>query len=204
MALEKLRDVTVLAVRQQTEWVEALASFETQNRYAVLDGAGRELFYAAEHSGLLGWWTLQSHRPFTVDVLDREGRPVLVLRRPFRLYFHELEVRDGEGRLLGAVRRRSRVFALLRRIYSVCDADGRETLALFGPVLHPWTFRIMADATETGRITKQWSGVGKEMFTDADHFGVELPADAEPNVKAVLLAAVFLIDFVHFERASRH
>ena len=36
-------------------------------------------------------------------------------------------------------------------------------------------------------------------MTDADNFGVELPADLDASVKAVFLGAVFLVDFVHFE-----
>ena len=52
-------------------------------------------------------------------------------------------------------------------------------------------------------ITKKWSGLGKEMFTDADHFGVEFPERADIALKAVLLGAVFLIDFAHFEDNDR-
>ena len=32
-----------------------------------------------------------------------------------------------------------------------------------------------------------------EMFTDADYFGVTFPLDLDVNIKAVLLAATFLI-----------
>jgi len=39
----------------------------------------------------------------------------------------------------------------------------------------------------------------KEGFTDADSFGVTFPADWDVELKALLLGAVFLIDFVHFE-----
>jgi hypothetical protein len=50
-----------------------------------------------------------------------------------------------------------------------------------------------------GKIAKRWSGLGKEMFTDADSFGITFPGDIDVQAKAVLLGAVFLIDFVHFE-----
>lgn len=199
--MEQLRDVRALAVRQQVEWVEVLADFETKNRYVVSDADGRELFYAAEHSGLLGRIALQSLRPFTIDVLDEQGRLVLRLRRPFRFHFHQVQVSDAEGRLLGTVVRR---FSVFRRRYSVLDDSGVEIMQLFGPVLHPWTFRILSDGSEVGRIRKKWSGLGKEAFTDADNFAVELPAEMDPKVKAVLLGAVFLIDFVHFEKSTRN
>lgn len=199
--MELLRDVTTLAVRQRTEWVEILADFETQNQYVVCDGEGRELLYAAEHSGVVSRVIFQSTRPFTIDILDSRGTLVLRLRRPWKFYFHQVQVLDAEDRPLGTVVRR---FSLLRRIYSVLDANGAELVRLFGPVLHPWTFRILVDGREAGSIRKRWSGLGKEVFTDADNFGMDLSADMDVRTKALLLGAVFLIDYVHFEKSTRN
>jgi hypothetical protein len=121
---------------------------------------------------------------------------VLRAVRPFRFYFHQLQVYDGQGKLLGTLERR---FSLLRRIYAVLDSAGHEQFELFGPILHPWTFQVKKDGVEQGKITKRWSGLGKEMFTDADQFGVMFPANWDVAIKAVFLGAVFLIDFAHFE-----
>ena len=52
---------------------------------------------------------------------------------------------------------------------------------------------------KVGNITKKWSGLLKETFTDSDNFGITFPSDANTNQKSILLGAVFLIDFVHFE-----
>ena len=49
------------------------------------------------------------------------------------------------------------------------------------------------DDTPCGQIRKQWSGIVKEMFTDADNFGVTFPMDLDAKVKATMLGAVFLI-----------
>ena len=42
----------------------------------------------------------------------------------------------------------------------------------------------------------------KEAFTKADNFGITFPADLDVTRKSLLLGAVFLIDFVHFERGG--
>ena len=68
-----------------------------------------------------------------------------------------------------------------------------------GPLFHPWTFHIKKQGREVGKILKKWSGLGKEMFTDADTFALSLDPNLEANEKSLLLGAVFLIDFVHFE-----
>lgn len=44
-----------------------------------------------------------------------------------------------------------------------------------------------------GKITKQWSGLSREMFTDADQFGINFPMDLDVRMKAVLLGACILI-----------
>lgn len=44
-----------------------------------------------------------------------------------------------------------------------------------------------------GKITKQWSGLGRELFTDADYFSVTFPLSLDVRMKALLFAAVFLI-----------
>lgn len=44
-----------------------------------------------------------------------------------------------------------------------------------------------------GKISKQWSGLVREMFTDADFFGITFPMDLDVRMKAVMLGACFLI-----------
>jgi uncharacterized protein YxjI len=117
------------------------------------------------------------------------------------LLFSEVSVFDEQGRALGTVKRRFRV---LGRRYTVYGPDGAELFELDGPLLHPWTFHITYQGQRIGKITKEWSGLLKEAFTDADNFGVSFPAEMAVEHKAVFLGAVFLIDFVHFEKSSKN
>uniref|UniRef100_A0A8C4SW64 Phospholipid scramblase n=1 Tax=Erpetoichthys calabaricus TaxID=27687 RepID=A0A8C4SW64_ERPCA len=47
--------------------------------------------------------------------------------------------------------------------------------------------------SEVGMITKQWGGILREAYTNADNFGVQFPMDLDVKVKAVMLGACFLI-----------
>jgi hypothetical protein len=47
--------------------------------------------------------------------------------------------------------------------------------------------------TEVGIVSKEFSDLFTEMFTDADRFRVTFPMDLDVQMKAVLLGAVFLI-----------
>jgi len=201
--LADLAGADALMVRQKKEWGEILTGFETKNRYEVLDQRSRPLLEVLEEGGsfltAITRVFLKALRPFTMHLFSPQGAGLFKLTRPFRFYFHELEVCRSNGDSVGKIRRR---LALLRRIYSVIDRNGNEIFRLFGPILHPWTFQIQKGGQELGRITKKWSGLAKEAFTDADNFGITFPQGIDLSQKAVLLGAVFLIDFVHFENSG--
>lgn len=195
---EPLEATDTYLVRQQKEWGEILSGFECRNKYAITDESGRQLFYAAEVGGsTVGRLFLTSQRPWTIHILDPQGQKVLEVKRPFRWYFHEAEIFDAGGRSLGRIRRR---WSWVRRLYDLYDENGQTVAELFGPILHPWTFEIRRDGRSIGKIAKKWSGLGKEMFTKADNFGVTFPSSLDTPDKSRLLGAVFLIDFVHFEK----
>ena len=64
-------------------------------------------------------------------------------------------------------------------------------------------YRIMSmQGEEIGNITKQYNGFCKEVFTDADNFVINFPVGVDMNMKALLLAAALMIDFLFFETKS--
>jgi uncharacterized protein YxjI len=195
-----------LSVRQRKRWMEILLSWEAKNTYVVHDETGSPVMNVQEQGrgflNLVKRLLLGPLRPFesVVDDVARQ-RMLLQLRRPFRFYFHRLEVRGPDGQPLGAVQRK---WTWLRRKFIIEDAQGREVATLFGPILRPWTFQIQLPGSEAevGLLQKKWSGLGKEMFTDADNFSLDLQGVGDPSIRALLFAATVLVDVVHFERAK--
>lgn len=203
-ALEtRFRGYDRLTVRQKKKWLEILLSFELKNAYQVFDGAQAVLDVKETGSGLtsfLARMLLGPLRPLQVAVTDIvSGELLLSLRRPFRFIFHRLEVSAGDGTALGSIQKR---WSWIRRIYVIEDAQGRELAQIFGPFLKPWTFEIKEGDRVLGAIRKRFSGLGKEIFTDADNFGIELGGIDDLSLRALSFAATVLIDVVHFERAK--
>ena len=91
---------------------------------------------------------------------------------------------------------------LVRRIYSILGPNGQQVGDIFGPFLRPWTFEVRNPGGVIGSIQKKWSGLGKEMFTDADNFGVDLQMISDPMLRVLVFAATVLVDIVHFERSK--
>lgn len=194
--MDQLTTADRLFVHQTIEWAEAFTNWETRNRYVIVDENNRELFHAAEVAGsAIVRVFLKAWRPFQIVVADENG-VALKIDRPLRCYFHEIALLDDTGRTVGSVKRR---FSIFNRVYDVMDSQGRVLFELDGPLFRPWTFRILSNGQEIGLIQKKWSGLGNELFTDADRFGVSFPSSLATTEKAMLLGAVFLIDFVHFE-----
>jgi hypothetical protein len=194
--MDRLKPLDAILIKQNLEWKEILTGFEAKNRYSLINVSGDTVYRAAEESGFLARQFLQSFRPFTMHVLNPDGGAVLKAVRPFRLLFHEISVFDSFGKPLGTVKQE---FSILSRKYSVLDPLGTKVFDVFGPVLHPWTFRILKDGREVGKISKKWTGTAKEVFTDADNFNVAFPAGIDVERKCLLLAALFLYDVLYFE-----
>lgn len=186
-------------IHQTKEWGEILLGFESKNRFELRDAAGSKLGYAAEEAQGVGQWFLRnlfgSCRRATVHVYDANGQQVGRGEKPFRWFFHRMEAFAGEQRL-GAVQRK---WSWLHRVFAIENTDGQEVMELRSPLLHPWTFTLTFRGMPAGVIRKQWGGLLKEVFTDADTFGVEM-SDAVPiEVRKLLLIATFLVDFTCFE-----
>lgn len=192
-----------IMIKQKKEWGEILLGFEARNRYALLDESGQELGFAAEQGGgiarTIGRLFLGAARKCTLHLFDDTGEKVGRGDKPFRWFFYEMSCYDGDE-YVGCVKRRWRIFG---RRFTIYDASDTEVLTIDSPFLKIWTFKILSGAKEVGRITKKWSGALKEMFTDADTFGVEFRSDMHPDAKKLLLIATFLIDFTCFENNQK-
>ena len=58
------------------------------------------------------------------------------------------------------------------------------------------------NGSEIGLISKKWRGLCRETFTDADSFKVQFPLELDVKLKACLMGAVFLIDFMFFQKKN--
>nr|XP_050041982.2 phospholipid scramblase 3-like [Dermacentor andersoni] len=122
-----------------------------------------------------------------------------------------MDVHDASGAALGHLHMECNI---LKPNFSVLDSDKNVVLMIKGPVCtsaicaQDVVFDILTidGVTKIGAITKVWAGLMQEYLTDADNFAVTFPMDLDVKIKAVLLGAVFLIDFIYFEStgAQRH
>ena len=183
-------------------WWEILLNWEQRNEYSVKNGEGRLVGWIVEQGkGLVAALVrvlTGSHRPFNITVLSTNFEPVIELDRRFFLLFSNMNVMGATGRRFGRVRRR---FGVLYRKYDLEDGHGRVFARIRSPLFRFWTFPVIdASGRERAMITKKWSGLAKEFFTDADNFGVDFgEGQWMLEQRGVILAASIAIDFDFFE-----
>ena len=56
----------------------------------------------------------------------------------------------------------------------------------------------MSGEKELAHVTKKWTGIGKELFTSADNYVLEISdsVPADDTIRQLILAAVMCIDMV--------
>ncbi len=195
-------------VRQRRELLQALVGLDVANRYDVSTQDGRPLFTALERGGL---WNLLSRRfnPFYENVTEcvaPGGARVMKIVFPWALWLRKAKV-SGEGDVpLGRVKRR---FHFFRVRADVLTPDGEVALRIRGPIFKfffftDFVFEVEQAGRRVARIKKHWGGVVSEAFTNADSFSIEFePGFTDGRLRALLVAATFLLDLVRFEEKDK-
>ena len=83
--------------------------------------------------------------------------------------------------------------------FRVFTADGTE-IALVKGDWKGWNFRFLSGDTELGVVTKQWAGLGKELFTTADNYMISVHGAKDTTMSTLLLAAGLAVDTIYKEK----
>uniref|UniRef100_UPI00398ED1B7 phospholipid scramblase 1-like n=1 Tax=Pristiophorus japonicus TaxID=55135 RepID=UPI00398ED1B7 len=211
--LEYLAQLDQLLVHQQVELLEALTGFESNNKFQIKNSLGQMVYFAAEENDCCNRNCCGNMRSFDMKIIDGLGQEVISLYRPLRCAgcccpccLQELEVMAPPGQPIGYIIQNwhpclPKFTIQNERREPVLKIDGQCCVcSCMGDV----EFRVTnLEETETvGKISKQWTGLLKEVFTDADNFGIQFPMDLDVKMKAVMLGACFLIDFMFFEKSN--
>ncbi|XP_043330008.1 phospholipid scramblase 2 isoform X1 [Cervus elaphus] len=208
--LEYLTQIDQLLIHQQMELLEVLTGFETRNKYEIKNSLGQRVYFASEDTDCCTRNCWGPSRPFTMRILDNLGREVITLERPLRCSccccpccLQEIEIQAPPGVPVGYV---TQTWHPCLPKFTVQNERREDVLRISGPCVAcsccadvHFEVKSLDDKYVVGKISKHWTGLVRELFTDADNFGIQFPLDLDVKMKAVMLGACFLIDFMFFE-----
>ena len=171
---------------------------ELTNEYRIRDEQGNEVGVIRQEGQSKARKVLRlvskidSVLPVTLSVYDAAGQKVAGLRRGATVWKSKLEVTDGSGTVVGRLAQQNMVGKVR---FSIEGVGGMPLGELRAENWRAWDFSIVDTAgTEVARITKKWAGLGKEMFTTADNYVVELTPRATGPLRVIVLAAAAGVD----------
>ncbi|SEP09556.1 Protein of unknown function [Trujillonella endophytica] len=185
-----LYDQSVLVVSQKTKLIELT------NEYAVLDAQGQQIGAVVQvgQSGLKKAVrfvsSLDQYMTHRLEVRDSRG-PVLVLTRPAKLVKSRVIVERPDGSPIGEIVQ-GNVFGKIR--FDIF-AGGQQVGAIQGENWRAWNFAITDSAgTEIARITKNWEGLARTLFTTADKYVVQVHFKLPEPLASMVIASALTVD----------
>jgi uncharacterized protein YxjI len=183
-----------LLVKEHVGW------FKAASNYDIFDLHGGEKLLACREPALgmftkmLRFTDYRRMTPFDVHLTDANGELVVRIKRGISFFVSKVEVYDGDGALLGGFNQK--LFSI-GGAFRVLDASGQEVCQLQGKWTG-WDFQFKTQGVQLARVTKKWTGVGKEMFTSADNYVLDISEAIAPDspTRLLILAAVMCIDKV--------
>ncbi|WVN86825.1 uncharacterized protein L203_101998 [Cryptococcus depauperatus CBS 7841] len=173
-----------LVIVRQLEMLNIFMGFEQANRYAIHSSDGQHVgFLAEEEQGIFSTMNrqiLRTHRPFRSLVMDRFGKPVLWIRRPFSFINSRISVhssQDLESKLVGETQQQWHPW---RRRYNLFQSRNTETLKQFAKIdggFWTWDFWLKdRDDRLIASINRNFRGFGRELFTDTGQYVIRFDA----------------------------
>jgi uncharacterized protein YxjI len=189
------------ALRQNLFLVkEHVGLFKAANNFDVYDPQTGELLMECREPNL-GFMTkmfrftdYKRMTPFDIEVRDPEGQQVLRIKRGISFFLSKVNVLDEEDERIGGFKQK---FFTIGGAFTVLSANDEPLCTLKGKWTS-WDFRFEHEGEELAKVTKKWGGLGKELFTSADNYVLQI-SDSVPEdnpLRILIMGAVFCIDMV--------
>lgn len=179
---------------------EHVGMFKAASNYDIYDPNTNNLILTCREEKL-GFFTKMLRftdwkrmTPFDSVIRDPNGQQVIRVHRGTTLFLSKVTVRDENDEIVGGFKQR--LFSI-GGAFRVLDINDQELCSLKGKWTG-WEFKFQYQDTELARVSKKWAGLGKEMFTSADNYVLEI-SDVVPvdnPVRQLILGAVLCIDLV--------
>ena len=179
---------------------EHVGMFKAANNYDIHDPQTGDLLMECREerlnflTKLFRFTDYKRMTPFDIQIRTPDGQQLIRITRGISLLLSSVSVFDENDQLIGGFKQK---FFSIGGAFNVRDANDQPVCTLEGKWTG-WDFKFMAGEIEFAHITKKWGGIGKELFTSADNYALEISdtVPADHVARQLILAAVMCIDMV--------
>ncbi len=179
---------------------EHLGFFKAANNYDIHDAeSGQVVLHCREErlgflTKILRFTDYKRNTPFDIQIRTPQGEPVLRVTRRATLLLSKVKVLDEKDEYIGGFKQK--LFSL-GGAFHVLDENEHPICTLKGK-WSGWDFTFASGDLQLARVTKKWAGLGKELFTSADTYVLEIDRNVPPdnNARQLIMAAVMCSDMV--------
>lgn len=183
---------------------EHVGFFKAANNFDIFDPqTGQEILHCREDklgllTRILRLTEYRRYTPFDIEVRTPDGQPVVHVRRGVSFFLSHVKVFDENERPIGGFKQK---FFSIGGSFTVLGANDQPLCELKGKWTG-WSFSFVAGTNELAHVSKKWAGIGKELFTSADNYILQIADSVPPDhaVRQLIMAAVLCIDMVLKER----
>lgn len=179
---------------------EHVGMFKAANNYDIYDPQTNEKIFECREPNLgfltkmLRFSDYKRMTPFHIEIRTPDGQLVLTVKRGISLFLSKVDVMDENGKVVG--RFKQKLFSIGGKFDVLSAADA--TLCTLQGSWTSWDFRFTQGSSEIASVSKEWAGLGKELFTSADNYMLSInnSVGEDDNIRILILAAVMCIDMV--------
>ena len=179
---------------------EHVGMFKAANNYDIIDPETNKIIINCREDNL-GFFTkilrftkYKRYTPFNVNLKTTDNQNILYVKRGVSVFISKVEVFDENNILIGKFKQR---FFSLGGKFDVLDANDNYLCTLKGKWTS-WDFKFINNDIQYAQVNKKWAGMGKELFTSADNYMLQINDNVPHNspLRQLIVAAVMCIDMV--------
>ncbi len=181
---------------------EHLGLIKAHNNYDIYDPESKEMILHCREKNLNFFYKIvriffkdyKRMTPFEIEIRGLTGKKILKVKKGVSFILSKIQVYDENDNIVGIFKQRLFPFG---NNFDMLDKSENLVCKLKGNFIG-WNFKFLKGDSEVGLVTKKWAGIGKEMFTSADNYILEIKDKVEKDspLRLLILAAVLCIDMV--------